>query len=82
MIGFFSLYRKGVFACECVRETESPWFCVGVSGCVFLCLLGLLGGHEKAEAHRKVTDPGMGRSCAFLERTSAELKFGNLRQFQ
>lgn len=30
------------------------------TGCVLLCLVGLLAGHEKAEGMEKVTDPGMG----------------------
>lgn len=29
-------------------------------GCVLLCLVGLLAGHEKAEGKDKATDPGMG----------------------
>lgn len=32
-------------------------------GCVLLCLVGLLAGHERAENEREVNDPGMGRSC-------------------
>lgn len=39
------------------RVAGFVWECVG---CVLLCLLGLLAGHEKAQAERKVTDPGMG----------------------
>lgn len=37
-------------------------------GCVLLCLLGLLAGHERAGRERKVNDPGMGRSCVCFYR--------------